>query len=405
MVIPSAERADPNRILRPDADHKGDAAADRLGIVRASGVSPTLRRASQHGWGRAARRAGATQFMYLDVGLAIFTAALGAAVAWGIRATAAKVEDARVRAKFPVAGTYISEYEDEIDGAVIVTKDTVVLSQKGTVVNGTSTNLADDRRFNLRGEIIGGQYLSGVYSDESPTIGGLGTFFMQPKVDREGVYEGIWAGWGAAQQRVVSGRYRWTPTVACSVRLLSTLDAHLLTRATAILGEGLGELYVSREELALAVESSDLTAAFGAFSEDGELIGVSTVNPLTDAAAERIRTAVEATGRRVPPISFHSVGVIQSSAVPLRARGRGVGTKMLEARLAYLRHHGRTLAIALAWDSGTEHASRGLLEAQGFHLHAVLPEYWREDSIERDYLCPLCEGQCSCTALLYSKTL
>jgi ribosomal protein S18 acetylase RimI-like enzyme len=172
----------------------------------------------------------------------------------------------------------------------------------------------------------------------------------------------------------------------------------VILESAALLNASLGEGYVDPAELA------DITAGgrgilVRARDKRRQLIGAATTRILTPVQSAALQEKLPAAARSL--LAGQRIGELKSSAVDDAALGRGVGTEMLRACLAFLKAGGCRYAVAASWVSAdTGHASLGLLERAGFTVLATIPGFWAGDQSAAGYACPDCGGQCRCTAAI-----
>lgn len=58
---------------------------------------------------------------------------------------------------------------------------------------------------------------------------------------------------------------------------------------------------------------------------------------------------------------------------------------------------------SIAWKSKYRTNIGGILKRLGFEQILEIQNYWKEDSIEKGYSCPVCGGPpCKCSAVIYN---
>lgn len=338
--------------------------------------------------------------VFAEVWQELLVSALSASVALGWATTRRRLRARRIEKRFPVGGNYLTYYDDEVDG-----RETVVavatLAQKGSAISGETKDVLTDREWTINGFVEGG-YLSGVYSHTSPHDPGRGTFFLEQQPSTRGTYQGVWAGFDSVNRRVMSGKYVWRHVGEVALRTLTDVGS-AFDHALAILGWSLGDRYIDREGLKGFVGSSSeciaVTAAVGR-----EIVGVHLSEVMQPDDVTRLEDQVRAAGTP-NNLDCHRVGLLKSLAVKTNARGRGVGTWLTLNSIDYFKSHGCTLVAALSWESGSEQSSRRMLEACGFEQMALMPDYWKQESIDKGYECPVCGVPCTCSATLLVKPL
>lgn len=336
-----------------------------------------------------------------DLFAGLLASAIGAVVVFlGQRARRA-LHDARIRRRYPVAGEYITYYDDLVDGTMVTTKASLSLKQRGEGLTGQTLNQGDQRAWRVEGSVLDRGLIQGLYYRTSPHDPGTGTFFMEPDHTIEGGYTGMWSGYDSVNRSVEGGRYRWVRQQSVVVQRLRSERSHgdLAQRALATLASGLGERYIDRATFETYL-SDERKAAHVALSASGEMLGARLTQMLSTEEVASIQADVREAGSRLS-LSSDNVGMLKSVAVRSEARGRGVGTALSRAALELLEQWQATAVISIAWVSGQRESSPSVLEGLGFDVVAEIENYWLEESRLSDYSCPRCGSPCQCSARVY----
>jgi GNAT superfamily N-acetyltransferase len=338
-----------------------------------------------------------------DLVIGLVSAAVAALLAWFYRSISRRRADRLAVLRHPVGGRYASKYTDEIGGVRRVVRDEVRIDQHGAKFTGVSRNLESGRAFVLDGSIVDERYLTGTYGGEHRADGARGVFFMQLDLLDTGSVHGLWAGFGAESASVISGNWTWRKLGNVTVESISDTDP-ALEHAVSLLNGALGTGFASRRGLVDLVQADDAVVLL-ARGGQSEVLGVATALVMDGTSKAGLRSALSRAGIRSVDFTQSTVGLLKSSAVLPTARGRGVGSRLLEERLAWMTSRNCSIALALAWHSGSEQSSIGVLEAAGFARVAELREYWREEEGHETFECVRCGVPCVCTAILMSRTL
>jgi N-acetylglutamate synthase-like GNAT family acetyltransferase len=325
-------------------------------------------------------------------GLAIFVANVG----WR------RWRNARVQKKYPVAGRYVTYYEDEKDGLKFMAKAPVVLVQHGYKIVGVTENLERHREWSIEGEIVGHGLLSGIYYPSSPHDPGRGTFFLEPNLETANEYIGIWAGYDSVNKEVRCGKYYWRKLTVPIITRISSENSER-NSAFALLGAGMGNNYIDEAEFDGYLNGASDGIVLGACM-DSQLSGVLLAKHLDKEAAEQFGTLAK-NARSAVSLANLRLGILKSIVVKDEFRAQGIGTALSLRGIQHLKTMGCTAIIAFSWDSGEKSTSAGMLEAVGFHRISSVKECWKEDSIRRAYNCPRCGNPCVCDAILFLKIL
>jgi GNAT superfamily N-acetyltransferase len=324
---------------------------------------------------------------------------IGAVIIALITLVATQVRDAVIARRYPIAGQFRSTFEDSENGAVTVTKATATLKQRGHHIWGPTTLIGGERTWNLDGRVDKGARIWGKYTAEDPNDTGLGGFFLE--LHNDGHLEGMWTGYDSANRLVSAGRYVFWPMEKIETRDL--LPTHL-DGALSVLGNALGARYVTREELTEFVEHDD-KLGFVALTKDGRVVGAATSHIHDDASSVLTllpEDASDRVARLLPNLRFNRTGLLRSIAVSSKARGNGVGTNLVRASVEALWQRGATSILSIGWTDADGCHIQGPLESVGFTAHGDLPDFWKRDSVEKDYQCPTCGQPCECVARIFT---
>jgi len=331
--------------------------------------------------------------------LAIVQGLVGTAILSLFGLTARFVRDRTIQRRYPVAGHYLSSYEDHDEGQIIQVKADMVFRQRGRRVWGVTSDLDDSRRWRLEGRVDDGGRIWGKYGADTPHDPGTGGFFLEMRSD--GSLEGLWSGYDASNGGVQAGKYTFRPAVGVKSRAANASD---LDESLALLGRALGPRYVTRQALTSYMADAEVNKhAFVSRSTSGELVGVATVEIFENSEAffDQLPVGQKSTIEGlVPNLDYHRIGLVRSVAVASDMQGRGVGTQIVQAAVDWLWTHKSTLILSVGWTDEAGCHIEGVLEGLGFHARGDIPFYWHADSTEKAYDCPSCGRPCGCVARL-----
>ncbi len=99
------------------------------------------------------------------------------------------------------------------------------------------------------------------------------------------------------------------------------------------------------------------------------------------------------------------IGILQSVAITERAENKGIGALLIKKAVSIFKQRGVVKMGGHVWSLSDNRMAQILL-ALGFRKMAFLPNYWSENSIERNFQCPECGNPpCTCTAIVYTYNL
>lgn len=96
--------------------------------------------------------------------------------------------------------------------------------------------------------------------------------------------------------------------------------------------------------------------------------------------------------------------VLKTIAVKSRYKNQGGGSALVQEVLKYAAKKNAAYITTIAWKENNKINLAGILTRNGFHKVRELPNYWKEESMQNAYYCPLChEPPCICTAVIFEK--
>jgi len=318
----------------------------------------------------------------------MLVAVAGGACHYAYNMSANKYKRSKLEKKYPIAGEYISRYEDEENGAVVWRTANVSLYQSGDKISG-KTELGDTV-WDLDGHLFG-NHLIGRYSAESHYNEGVGNFFLRIK-DR-GMLDGIWSGFDAANNKVTSGRYIFRRKIHPEIKQITKAAMPSILR---IAEKQLGDSYVNETSL---------------FSNKMYGYYALVCNKVVGFCAGRNIPTQNFLDKH-PAINGHlkslgaseTLGILTCIAVDEDYKVRGIGEALSKTCTEKLISEGAKTLAATAWKSSKGIHIGGLLKRHGFEQVMEIPLFWHEDSLVHNYQCPECGAPpCKCSAVLYVK--
>jgi N-acetylglutamate synthase-like GNAT family acetyltransferase len=129
------------------------------------------------------------------------------------------------------------------------------------------------------------------------------------------------------------------------------------------------------------------------------VLGFSICNILTP---DQIEKTIRASANCSPKSLF---GLLRTIAIRRGSEGFGVGGELAKDGVALLKNQVEKIyAVGYQCKKGIN--SNGFLTRAGFKKKCKIPDYWKEDSLERNYSCRDCGGPpCRCSAVIFINTL
>ncbi len=295
--------------------------------------------------------------------------------------------------RYPVAGEFISTYEDEdAQGNRLLIKAPVVLKQKGLKVTGIT--FFGDKRWLIDCDYDPKGFLHGIYYAESTRDGGLGNIFLE--VSLNGDMDGIWSGYDSANKKLSHGRYTFKRTLDCEIRPMRPNEA---TRVVSIAEKQLGESYL--KETDLLVEGSSLCLV--AVRKDQSIVGFVTGRTVSREDLYAQFPKLGGVKSRSMDIA-NTIGYVGSVACDEEHKGRGVGDRLLAACIEKLRQDGAEYFVMTGWKDGERVNIGSLAVRHNFEPLEEITDYWREASEREGYYCPSCGvPPCRCAAVVFAR--
>lgn len=317
----------------------------------------------------------------------------GALTVSGLAVGAAFVKNMYVRRKYPVAGKYLSTFEDLVDGKTVVQTSVSQLKQHGRRITGT-TKLRNGRTWRLDGSIMGIGHISGIYSAEACDDAGVGAFYLRINGSR---LEGLWSGYDHINRVTTSGRYvfnRLSP-----VKLMRPQPAHI-PAILAIADHVFGPNYVSESDLQI---DSGFQVLVGLYQDKvaGFVLGeIGTVSGKLQNAANL-----------QPDITYAekmgTLGIIKTLGVSERLQGQGIGNQLFLAMEQHLQRKGCTLIAVPAWKDNIGIHLEGILLGSSYEPFLTCERYWKDacDAGTFSCRCRKHSSECLCDLIWYKKLL
>jgi len=304
--------------------------------------------------------------------------------------------------KFPVAGEYLTKFEDEVDGVKVESTAPAILTQKGNRLNGYTFMPEDDRKWILQGEITNNGHVYGIYYAEDPIDKGIGNFFL--KVDNKRNMFGLWSGYDSVNGKITSGKYVFHPFQR-DFAIFNIAKEHI-PQILDISDDELGKDYINFDILERVINDSDNYICKLAYNQnDAKIIGFCLCFIMTPQDIPQIIKLPES---QIPRALMYSdrIGVIKTVAVNKKCQGAGVGKRLIEDCYNELRKRQVQSMCSVAWSNNEKINVHSILSALGFRKLIEIPNYWSEDSLENGYMCPACGmPPCRCSAIIYTQSV
>lgn len=332
----------------------------------------------------------------------VFIGLLGAAIVGVITFINKLVKEKLTERKFPIAGEYLTKFEDEISGTLIESSAPAILKQKGKKIYGYTNMTEDSRKWIIEGEISVNGHIYGIYYAEDPIDKGIGNFFL--KVDNKRNMYGLWSGYDSVNGKITSGKYIFHP-VFKEFDIIN-LAKDYIPQLIDISDEELGKDYLTYDMLEKVLHNPSEYVCKLVYSQvEKRILGFCLcliVEPSEIEAIAKLKV------NEIPRALRHSekIGVIKTVAVNRRFQGYGIGRRITEECYNELLKRKVQSVFSVAWKNKDHINIHGILTALGFKKFKEVVNYWSEDSIQKGYECPACgEPPCQCSAVLYTQSV
>lgn len=101
-------------------------------------------------------------------------------------------------------------------------------------------------------------------------------------------------------------------------------------------------------------------------------------------------------------IIAQKTGLIKSIAVKEDFQGKGIATDLISKAIIQLKET-TTQIQAVTWHYPDNHLIK-ILKKHNFNLVKTIPNYWKEDSLKRNFECKICgKPPCMCSAQIWKR--
>lgn len=324
----------------------------------------------------------------------IFIGLLGAGIVSVLTFSIEYIKNKRIEHKFPLSGNFITKYEDLVDNQIVVYTALAKLKQSGNKIHGETW--LGTRKWILDGTIVvesGNVY--GIYYSESPWDKSIGEFFLS--IDANKKMRGLWSGYDSVNDFINSGKYAFEPMLEDIeiVNFLKKYSSQILHMADCELGKN----YLDLSDLALFADKNSLSMCKIAKSGN-KVIGFATSFVIS---VKDLQQQIHLTAKNLPKFvkASEQICMIKTVVVDGNYQGKGVGYALIESLLTEWHSAGINDFACIAWKSKDGINIKGLLESFGFTAYTEIKDYWKEDSTNEGFDCPVCGNPCHCSAVIY----
>lgn len=312
------------------------------------------------------------------------------------------IKNKRMEKKFPISGEYISNFEDEIEGTKVTCTAPAVLKQNGNKIKGYTIFEEDDRKWVLEGEISNEGHIHGIYYAENPIDKGIGNFFL--KVDNKRNMIGLWSGFDSANNRIESGRYRFKPVRQDII--IKAVEHRYIPHIISIADRNIGEQYLTEELINNCINDTNNYICKVAIDNDSKKVVGFYISYIVNP--QSINTVINVTPNQIPRMFKYpsKIGVLKTIAVDNKYQGYSIGTLLSKDSIEEFRARNVPTICTIAWKSKNGTNLEGVLKRLNFEKVLEIKDYWKEDSINNSFECPVCgEPPCRCSAEIFGLNI
>lgn len=171
----------------------------------------------------------------------------------------------------------------------------------------------------------------------------------------------------------------------------------------AISDEQLGKDYLSSNDIKEMINNREKHFAKIVFNLNNEAIGFCLCSILTSDELEKyLLVPIEELSKALT--YSKKIGLIKVIAVKENYQGRGIGYNLVGKCISEFIERNVSSMYCVGWKSSKGVNIGGILKNYDFKIIKEIPNYWREDSLEKNYYCHDCgQPPCQCTAVIFVR--
>lgn len=298
-----------------------------------------------------------------------------------------------------IAGEYITKYEDEQKENRVMITAPATLNQIGNKITGHTTN--KNRKWLIEGEISSNGYIYGIYYADEPTDKGIGNFFLT--IDNDHIMNGLWSGYDSVNKKITSGQYTFKP-IYKNFYMIDLKEKHIPS-VLEISDNELGKDYLSYSDIEKVLNDKNYICKIAIDKDTNKVIAFGLcliVSP------DEVKKIIDWPDNKISRALKHSneIGVLKTISVLKDFQGKGIGKLVTERCYNELIDREVNSICSIAWKNGNITNIGGILLDLGFNEYASINDYWKDDSINKNYNCPVCgKPPCRCIGVIYTKIL
>lgn len=303
-----------------------------------------------------------------------------------------KYKEVRFESKYKISGSYISFFDDIEHGRKLVSQSLSNIKQKGHKVN-IITTLPSGRSWTLRGSMLYGGHVSGVYSADAPYDEGIGSFYL--RINGTDL-DGMWNGYDHVNKIITSGRYWFRKMLDVSISDAEQKDVNEIVSSAA---NSFGYGYINRNNIVIGHDNH-----FSFIARNGGAFCGFCTSYILDA--NKIREMLGEYNSILPDDvriadERGRLGVIKTISVRKKYQCRGIGFNLITHAEKNLRRNGADCIVVPAWRHSDTTRLESILKIKDYRFWFRDNSYWRDSCEKRQFQCVNFDGRCRCAVDFY----
>ncbi|TCO10578.1 N-acetyltransferase [Natronoflexus pectinivorans] len=184
-----------------------------------------------------------------------------------------------------------------------------------------------------------------------------------------------------------------------SIKLFNHTEEDILN-ALEMLTEGFGNDFITKDDLYSYSMNLPHRFMISAYLS-GVMAGTMLIRMITLSDNDQLIERIAKDGLRIPSVP---TVVLQAEVVDQKFRNMGVGHALFCNALEEIKEMNPNSVIGTAWHF-KESPMHHIFRKEGFRSLGILKNYWLQESISKQFKCPVCGNPCFCNAILYCKEL
>lgn len=184
-----------------------------------------------------------------------------------------------------------------------------------------------------------------------------------------------------------------------TIRQITSRDSEHFPEALELLNRTQGRDLFKPDYLQIRTEDP-YSYVLGAFQEK-QLVGLGIAQVIDQFEYYKVFDS-----KIVAELSQKKVGSFSTLCIHESLQGKGIGQKISQLRLEWLKSQGCEVILGNSWVSGLAHTSNRVFEKMGFKPVKKVENFFVESSLKEPFDCPGCKlAPCRCAAILYRLNL